>query len=46
MVKFGVTIWNWDSLPQAKFCKKKIIAYRELPIPPLGEIYEMDNNSA
>jgi len=45
MVKFGVTIWNWDSLPQAKFCKK-IIAYRELPIPPLGEIYEMDNNSA
>jgi len=27
MVKFGMTMRTWDSLPQAKFCKNRIRGY-------------------
>ena len=33
-VKFGVSMRTWDSLPQAKFCKKIV----------LGQMYKLTKN--
>ena len=34
MVKFGIRVCAWDSLPEAKFCKNRIRGHT-----PLGQIY-------